>query len=138
MDRVLLDTDIFSEITRGRNPRVAAASSAYLAAIGHYTISTPTVVEVIKGFHRLRLEARIQQFLALLPQMELLTLDEMSSETAGRIFDLERTGQPIGRGDPLIAAIALQHDLTLVTGNQAHFQRVQALGYPLKLKNWRV
>ena len=52
--------------------------------------------------------------------------------------DLERTGQPIGRADPMIAAIALQHGLTLVTGNQSHYQRIQQLGYPLLLDNWRI
>jgi predicted nucleic acid-binding protein len=35
------------------------------------------------------------------------------------------------------AAIALTHGLELVTGNAAHFQRVQNLGYPLTLVNWR-
>jgi hypothetical protein len=33
---------------------------------------------------------------------------------------LDRTGQPIGKADPMIAAIALQHSLELVTGNTAH------------------
>jgi predicted nucleic acid-binding protein len=37
----------------------------------------------------------------------------------------------------LIAGIALRHGLTLVSGNVAHFQRIQALGYSLKLENWR-
>jgi tRNA(fMet)-specific endonuclease VapC len=37
-----------------------------------------------------------------------------------------------------IAAIALEHGLELVTGNTAHFQRVQQLGYPLTLANWRI
>jgi tRNA(fMet)-specific endonuclease VapC len=70
--------------------------------------------------------------------MELLSLDLTSAELAGRIYgDLERTGQTIGRMDPLIAAIALANDLVLVTGNQAHYQRIQALGYALKLDNWR-
>jgi phosphinothricin acetyltransferase len=32
----------------------------------------------------------------------------------------------------MIAAIALQHNLTLATGNIAHYQRIQALGYSLK------
>jgi tRNA(fMet)-specific endonuclease VapC len=50
---------------------------------------------------------------------------------------LERTGQPIDRADPMIAAIALRHDLTLVTGNVSHYQRIQTLGYGLKLDNWR-
>jgi tRNA(fMet)-specific endonuclease VapC len=38
----------------------------------------------------------------------------------------------------MIAAIALTHGLELVTGNTANFQRVQQLGYPLPLANWRV
>ena len=36
------------------------------------------------------------------------------------------------------AAIALTHGLELSTGNTAHFQRVQQLGYPQTLVNWRV
>jgi tRNA(fMet)-specific endonuclease VapC len=47
-------------------------------------------------------------------------------------------GQPIGRADPMIAAIALRYDFTLVTGNLSHYQRIQALGYGIKLDNWRV
>ena len=52
--------------------------------------------------------------------------------------DLERVGRPIGRCDPMIAAIAITNGLELVTGNTAHYQRVQQLGYPLTLANWRV
>lgn len=32
----------------------------------------------------------------------------------------------IGHADPMIAAIALRHGLTLVTGNLSHYQRIQA------------
>ncbi len=38
----------------------------------------------------------------------------------------------------MIAAIALTHNLELVTGNTTHYQRIQQLGYPLTLSNWRV
>ena len=37
----------------------------------------------------------------------------------------------------MIAAIALEHGLELVTGNTSHFQRVQQLGYRLVLADWR-
>jgi len=37
----------------------------------------------------------------------------------------------------MIAAIALENDLVLTTGNLRHYQRIQALGYPLKLDNWK-
>jgi tRNA(fMet)-specific endonuclease VapC len=62
-----------------------------------------------------------------------------SGRLAGRIAgELERQGRPIGTADSMIAAIALKHGLELVTGNTAHFQRVQQLGYPLTLANWRI
>jgi tRNA(fMet)-specific endonuclease VapC len=32
---------------------------------------------------------------------------------------------------------ALTHGLELVTGNTSHFQRIQQIGYPLTLANWR-
>jgi predicted nucleic acid-binding protein len=43
----------------------------------------------------------------------------------------------IGMADTMIAAIALEHGLKLVTGNTSDFQRVQNLRYPLTLANWR-
>ena len=42
-----------------------------------------------------------------------------------------------GRCDPMVAAIAIIHGLDLVTGNTAHYQRIQQLGYVLALVNWR-
>ena len=40
--------------------------------------------------------------------------------------------------DPMIGAIAIEQGLGLVTGNTTHFQRIQQLGYPLTLANWRI
>ncbi len=139
MDKSLLDTDIFSEILKGINPNVVAKATAYRSVFGKYTISVITVMEIVKGFHKLQREDRIQQFLAGLTTVELLSLDAQSAELAGRIYaDLERSGQPIGRADPIIAAIALRHGLVLVTGNLSHYQRIQNLGYALRLENWKV
>lgn len=41
--------------------------------------------------------------------------------------ELERTGKPIGPHDLQIAAIALNHGLTLVTHNTREFSRIRAL-----------
>ena len=139
MPRSLLDTDIFSEVLKGVDPVVITRATEYRAVFGQYIISTITVMEVVKGLHKVRREERIRQFLNILATVELLVLDERSAELAGRIFaDLERAGQPIGRADPMVAAIAIQHGLTLVTGNTAHYERVRNLGYPLAIDNWRV
>ena len=138
MDKALLDTDIFSETLKGIDQVVVAKANAYRSTFGRYTISVITVMEIVKGLHKLQREVRLQQFLAGLSTVELLTLDLSSTELAGRIYaDLERTGQPIGRADPMIAALALRYNLTLIIGNLSHYQRIQTLGYNLKLDNWR-
>ena len=138
MIKSLLDTDIFSEILKGIDRTIVAKAIAYRTIWGRYTISAITVLKVIKGLHKVQREERIQQFLARLTAVELLTLDLESATLAGRIYaDLERIGQPIGRADPMIAAIALHHDLTLITGNMSHYRRIESIGYPIKLENWR-
>jgi len=139
MRKALLDTDIFSEILKGKDPQVAVRASLYRAAFRQYTISTITVVEIVKGLHKTNHTERLQQFLDGLTSVEVLTLDVVAAEIAGKIYaDLERTGQPIGRADPLIAAIALRQQRVLVTGNMKHYQRLITLGYPLELDNWRL
>ena len=111
----------------------------YAAECGSFALSTITVMEIVKGLHKERREDQIRRFLDGCTSVELLTLDLNSAELAGRIYgDLERLGQTIGRLDPMIAALALQHRLVLVSGNLVHFRRIQELGYALKLDNWRL
>ena len=77
--------------------------------------------------------------MASIASEEVFPLDIVAAELAGRITgDLDRIGQPIGRADPMIAAIAIDQGLELVTGNTAHYERIERLGYPLTLVNWRV
>jgi tRNA(fMet)-specific endonuclease VapC len=84
VDKTLLDTDSFSEILKGVNQNVVARATRYHSTFGYYTISVITVLE-IKGFHKLKREDRVQQFLAGLPAVERLTLEQRSAELAGRI-----------------------------------------------------
>ena len=137
-NKTLIDTDILSEIRKGKNPQVIAKAIAYKTIFKHYTISVITVSEVIKGWRKLNRNDRIQEFLIDLPQMEILSLEQKSAELSGLIYaDLEKTGQTIGLADVLIAAIAIENNLILVTGNTKHYQKIQSLGYPLQLANWR-
>lgn len=138
MEKVLIDTDILSEIRKRINPRVLARATAYLVVFRQYTISSITVTEVVKGWQKLQREDRIQQFLTGISQAEVLPMNAQIAELTGRIYgDLERTGQPIGLADAIVAATAIHHDLILITGNISHYQRIQGLGYSLKLDNWR-
>ena len=136
MEKALIDTDILSEIRKRINPRVLARATAYLVVFRQYTISSITVTEVVKGWQKLQREDRIQQFLTGITQAEVLPMNAQIAELTGRIYgDLERTGQPIGLADAIVAATAIHHDLILITGNISHYQRIQALGYSLKLDN---
>ena len=138
MNKALLDTDILSEVSKGIDPNVIRNATAYRNAIGHYTLSTVTVMEIVRGFQKNQSARRLQTFLTAIASEEVLAFDQPSAELAGRIAgDLERIGRPIGLADTMIAAIALHHGLELATGNTSHFQRVQQLGYPLTLVNWR-
>jgi len=63
MDRALLDTDIFSEILKGIDTTVVTRAVAYRAIWGRYTISTITVMEIVKGLHKMGREDEVQRFL---------------------------------------------------------------------------
>jgi tRNA(fMet)-specific endonuclease VapC len=138
VNKSLLDTDILSEIGKGIDPNVARNATTYRRALGRYTLSVISIMEIVRGWQQKQNSRRQQRFLTSIASEEILFFEQPTAELAGRIAgDFDRTGQPIGRSDPMIAAIALQRNLDLVTGNTAHYQRIQQLGYPLTLVNWR-
>jgi tRNA(fMet)-specific endonuclease VapC len=138
MDKSVLDTDILSEVLKAKSRVVVDRATAYKSVFEQVTLSAITVMEVVAGFHKQNRVDALQKFLDGLRNSEVLNFDQACAEIAGRIYaDLERNGQPVGRADPMIASIAIHHNLVLVTGNTEHYQRIQALGYPLKLDNWR-
>jgi tRNA(fMet)-specific endonuclease VapC len=138
VNKALLDTDTLSEIGKGKNATIAANANTYRKVFGYYSFSAVTVLEVVRGYQKAQQLQRLQAFIASIASEEIFPLDVAAAELAGRITgDLDRTGQPIGRADPMIAAIAIDQGLELATGNTSHYQRIQQLGYPLMLVNWR-
>ena len=138
MERVLLDTDMYSELLRAKNSRLVAKGTQYRQNLGRFTVSSVTVVEMVRGFQRAGRNDQIANLLTSIHAEQVLSLNEDAAVMAGKIYgELERTGQTIGRADPMIAGIALHHDLTLATGNTQHFERIIRLGFPLRLENWR-
>jgi len=138
MDKALLDTDILSEVLKGRHPQVVARAEAYLRHHTVLTVSVVSVMEVVSGLQRMARWEQLERFLQALGEMEVLALDRESAVLAGRIDgDLWRAGQRVGRADPMVAAQAIVHGLVLVTGNVRHYARVAEVGYPLRIVNWR-
>jgi tRNA(fMet)-specific endonuclease VapC len=73
---------------------------------------------------------RLHRFLGSFPSVPF---DDRSAEICGMIrASLEKVGNPIGPYDLMIAALAIQHDLILVTRNTREFQRVDGI----KIENW--
>ncbi len=138
MTRALLDTDVLSEIIKGKNEMVTARASAYLTEHGRFTTSAISVAEIVYGFRRVAREDRLAQFEASLDAVEVLPFDDAAGRLAGRInADLERRGRIIGMPDVLIAAVALRARVPIVSGNVAHFEFVQSVGYELLVDNWK-
>ncbi len=97
-------------------------------------ISAIVVSELQYGVAKSSRPERNHQLLAaFLRPFQIVPYDEAAAEAYGFIrADLEKKGQPIGREDLLIAAHALSANLTLVTNNEAEFQRVPNL----RVENW--
>jgi tRNA(fMet)-specific endonuclease VapC len=69
----------------------------------------------------------------LLADVAVLDFDRRDAAEFGRIHgQLLRRGQSVSRLDLLIAAVALAHDLTLVTHNTQDFQSIPGL----RLEDW--
>lgn len=140
MNKALLDTDIYSEVLKGIDQNVTRNATTYRHAQGRLTFSVVTVMEIIQGLQKVGASPkRIQAFRNAVAREEILVFDQDAADLSGLIAgDLDRVGRPIGRCDPMIAAVAIRHGLKLVTGNTAHYQRIQQLGYSLNLVNWRI
>jgi tRNA(fMet)-specific endonuclease VapC len=63
LDKALLDTDTFSEVLKRVDAQVVTRATEYRLQFGVYTISTITVVEIVKGLHKVQREERLQEFL---------------------------------------------------------------------------
>lgn len=69
----------------------------------------------------------------LLPDLNVLAFDSECAKVFGQVrADLLRHGTPVSRIDLMIAAVALAHDLTLVTHNTADYHLVPGL----RLEDW--
>jgi tRNA(fMet)-specific endonuclease VapC len=106
VNEALLDTDIYSEVLKAIDPTVAQNATQYRQQHGIYTLSVITVMEIVQGFQQVQNARRLQSFLIAVALETVIPFDQNAAELAGRIAgDLLRTGQPIGRSDPIIAAV---------------------------------
>lgn len=121
----ILDSDTCIEILRG-NVKVIAKRRTVADDVATTWI---TASELAFGAEKSREPARnatlVTEFLATLP---VLGLDMPAALEFGRRKALlERAGMRIADADLLIAAIALAHGASVVTGNRKHYERIEGL-----------
>src|ERR1700693_1586790 len=124
--RFLLDTNIVSDLVRHPRGRIFDR----ISEVGEEDVCTSIIVaaELRYGATKKNSSRLMSQLEAVLGALEVLALEAPVDAVYGVIrAGLERTGQPIGANDMLIAAHALALDLTVVTENEREFVRVDDL-----------
>lgn len=123
---VLLDTTVLVDLQRELRKGQGGAASVLLAAQAEATICVAfvTCMEFAEGYPdetRAACEAFLSAFRVLWP-------DPDTAWRAARVSRaLRGSGDPIGDHDLWIAALGLQHGMTVASRNERHFRRVEGL-----------
>jgi predicted nucleic acid-binding protein len=127
----LLDTDTIIYSMKG-NANVQKHLRQHSAA--PLSISVVTLMELYYGARKSqRVAANLAKIKTLEQSIEVIPIGLESTETFGSLkASLESAGKRMDDFDLIIASCALAHNLTLVTNNIKHFERVEGL----KLANW--
>jgi predicted nucleic acid-binding protein len=118
---MLIDTDVLIWLTRGH---IGAATR--LQNINQWRISAVTYIELIQGARNKQELTRIKKGLAL-NNTEILPINTAISNHATKLVEAYALSHSLQLADALIAATALENDLTILTANNKHFSAVKTL-----------
>jgi tRNA(fMet)-specific endonuclease VapC len=130
----LFDTDTLSNIVKQKPSQRLIAKLQHLTRAVQFTTAI-NVGEIYYGaFRSPRKKDILKAFTeSVFPNVNVLPFNSESGQVFGILkADLEKSGIGCSEPDLRIAAIAIQHHLTLITGNIKHFKRIPAL----KIENW--
>ncbi len=123
--KVALDTNRLMDLFRGDS-----ALAERLAACDQVCIPLVVLAEIKAGFHggsqQHRNELLLRKFLAKDTVAVLIPSRETAEHYARVFVQLQRAGTPVPDNDLWIAALVLEHDLTLITRDQ-HFEKIPQL-----------
>jgi predicted nucleic acid-binding protein len=90
MDASLLDTDILTEIFKGRNQYVATNATNYLHTHGQFAFSAMTRFEVVRGLRHKRANTMLASFSSMCARMAVFPI---SDDVLDRAADLWVTAE---------------------------------------------
>jgi len=132
MKRSLIDTDILSMFFRG-NRSVKANFATYLSEYDEISFSIVSYYEIVSGLKHRDAHRQMDSFIEFSSQNNILPLTIESTTKSAEIYaTLRRKGTPVDDIDLLIAGIALENGLVMVTNNTNHFARINGL----TVENW--
>jgi tRNA(fMet)-specific endonuclease VapC len=130
----LFDTDTLSNIIKHKPSEFLKKKMVKIPKAFQHT-SSITLGEIYYGAYRTnKLEKIVTAFEEnVLPNVNILAFDGDTSKIFGQLKSgLEKQGIGCSEPDLRIASIAIQHKLTLITGNTKHFKNIPGL----KIENW--
>lgn len=134
MNRSLIDTDILSYYFKG-DPLVVENFKKYLTQYDIIEISLITYYEIMSGLLHKNAHRQLEIFNNFVTENITIALTEESCKISSEIYSkLRNSGELIDDIDLLIAGIAIENEMTLVTNNENHFGRIPGL----KIENWKM
>ena len=118
---MLIDSDVLIWMTRGHTGAIQR-----LAQLLPWQLSVATYIELAQGCRSKVELAQIKKGLTM-SQAQILPITSSISDRAMALIDSHVLANGLQLGDALIAATALEHGLTLLTGNQKHFAKLPGL-----------
>lgn len=80
-------------------------------------------------------QSQLNDFEIFAASNNLVSISKTSAKISGQVYaELRKQGITIGTSDLLIAGIALENNLTLVTNNEKHYSHIK----DLRIENWKL
>ena len=128
--KYILDTDTVSYLVR-KNPFIIKKLKK--CENDEICISVITYAEICYGLEKRASKKLTSEVNEILRKLTIIDFNHSQSELYGKIrAKIEKSGEPLGNMDILIAAAALQDGAILVTHNIKHFKKIDGI----KVEDW--
>lgn len=123
--KFIIDANVVIDYLRGKNNLLSQLMDEEVVSI-----SVIVIGELIFGAENsIQIKKHLSQVEELLSKVNIIGIDYETAMIYGKTrADLRKKGTPIPENDIWIAAIAMQHNLTLIT-NDKHFANINLLQY---------
>ncbi len=133
MNRALIDTDILSYYLKG-DIDIIRNFEKYLDHYDIIEISLITYYEITSGLLAKNAFKQLSIFEEFVSENIIIPLTEKSVKISAEIYStLRQSGTTVDDIDILIAGVAIENEMILVTNNDSHFCRIPGI----KVQNWK-